>query len=199
NGDLFDFWFEYKTVIPAEYLKILSQLTFLREKNIQIDYVAGNHDFWMRDFLTRELDIKIYKDEYTFDYDNKKFWVYHGDGIAKNDKGYRLMKKVFRNPVNIKLYSLLHPDWGIPLAKFISHSSRKKSKYWDLKDAQDYLDYSSELMNKGYDYVILGHRHKPLEHSFNDEKKYVNLGDWISHNSYAIYEDGELKLKYWKK
>lgn len=197
NGDLFDFWFEYKYAIPKGYLDILSELYFLRKKGKEIFYIAGNHDFWMDRYLNEELGIELYKDEFEFEVDGYKFWVFHGDGIAKKDVGYRILKKIFRFRPNIWLYRWLHPDIGIPLAKKISHSSREASKYKDLKDEQDYIEYAQKIAQKGYDFIILGHRHQPTLEKV-ETKTYVNLGDWINHFSYAIYEQGKITLEFYK-
>lgn len=194
NGDLFDFWFEYKHVIPKGNLDILSLLYQLGETGTRIDYICGNHDFWMHDYLREELGIHIHKDEFSFTAAGKKFWVFHGDGLAKKDVGYRILKKIFRFGPNIWLYRWLHPDLGVPLAKKISHTSRESSQYKDLQDEQDYIDYALEKMGAGFDYVILGHRHQPQMEEF-DGKKYINLGDWIHHYTYAEFNGTDLYLK----
>jgi UDP-2,3-diacylglucosamine hydrolase len=124
-GDLFDFWLEYKYVIPKKHFVIIHQLARMREKNIKITYLAGNHDFWLGSFFDRELGIQTLNDEWTGEIEGKRFFLYHGDGVAKEDSGYRLLKKILRNPITNKLYQWIHPDLGIPLARFVSGSSRQ--------------------------------------------------------------------------
>ncbi len=196
NGDLFDFWFEYKHAIPKGYIDILSELYFLRQRNIRIDYVAGNHDFWMGSYLYDALGIHIYKDDLSFEADGKKIYVFHGDGLAKKDVGYRILKKIFRFKPNIWLYRWLHPDIGVPLAKMISHSSRQSSQYKDLNDQNDYYEFAEKIGRNGYDFVILGHRHKPEQKELK-HTSYINLGDWITHFSYAIFENGNINLRFY--
>ena len=116
-GDLFDFWFEYKHAIPKDQHEVLFMLSDLINQGIPIDYISGNHDFWMGDFFTDEIGVTIHKDYFDFEYNNLKLHLIHGDGLAKADGGYRFLKKILRNRFNIWLYKKLPPDWAIPLAK----------------------------------------------------------------------------------
>ncbi|MFZ0391566.1 MAG: UDP-2,3-diacylglucosamine diphosphatase [Calditrichia bacterium] len=196
-GDLFDFWFEYRTVIPRGYTRILCSLSHLRELDVEMHYIAGNHDFWMRNFLEDELNIHIHFDEYDCTISGKRFHIFHGDGIARHDKGYRFMKKIFRSRTNIFLYSLVHPDLGIPFAKWISSLSRKHTGSGNPPDDSDYVAAATQKFKEGFDYVIYGHLHFP-RHEVFAQKEYINLGDWITNYSYAEYRDKELELKRWK-
>jgi UDP-2,3-diacylglucosamine hydrolase len=197
-GDLFDFWFEYKYVIPKKYFIILRQLAKLREKNIEIHYLPGNHDFYLGTFFKDELGIHTYRNDWSGTIYNKKFYLYHGDGVAKNDKGYRILKRILRNPLNIKLFRLIHPDLGIPFARFISGSSRQYTDRINLKDHKDYIKFARERFIEGFDYVIMGHRHDPLSHE-EGGKKYINLGDWLTNFSYAIFDGNDLKIDFIKE
>jgi len=194
-GDLFDFWFEYKYVIPKKHFTVIRQLARMREKKIKITYLAGNHDFWLGEFFDRELGIQTFEDEWTGKIDGKRFFLYHGDGVAKKDSGYRLLKKILRNPVSIKLFKWIHPDWGIPFARFISGSSRLYTDRINLDDHADYIDFARNQFAEGYDYVIMGHRHNPYEHE-EKGKKYINLGDWLYNFSYAVFDGESLEIKY---
>lgn len=196
-GDLFDFWFEYRTVIPRGYMRVLGALGNLRELGKEIHYIAGNHDFWMRDFLSSELDITVHLDPTAFTIDEARFYIHHGDGLARHDRGYRLLKRVFRNRVNIFLYSLLHPDLGIPLAKWVSHLSRNHTAPAGPPDDSDYQREAQARFREGFDYVVFGHLHYPNLQCFGD-KTMVNLGDWIEHFSYAVFDGRELQLKTWR-
>jgi len=197
-GDLFDFWFEYRSTIPRGYTHILAALIRLRALDIEIHYIAGNHDFWMRDFLTTELDIPVHFDFLAHSLNGKKFFIQHGDGLSKKDVGYRMLKKIFRNKFNIFLYGLLHPDIGIPIAKAISSLSRKHSSQKEnSRDDSDYLDTAIKRLNEGYDFVVLGHLHQPCIKNIN-RKTYINLGDWITHFTYAVFDGKELRLLKWK-
>ena len=195
-GDLFDFWFEYKHVVMNEHHEVVEMLYNAIKNGLQIHYIAGNHDFWLGDFLEKTVGIHIYPDPVYVDIDSKRFYLNHGDGIAKRDRGYRLMKRVFRFKPNIKMYRWLHPDIGIPLAKFISGSSRKYTNNIDLKDHDDYINFAENMMNEGQaDFCLMGHRHNPLKHQFENGNTYINTGDWLYNFSYAYFENGNIHLK----
>jgi len=196
-GDLFDFWFEYKYVIPKKHFSVINQLARMREKDISITYLAGNHDFWLGRFFDRELGIQTAEDEWTEEIEGKQFFLYHGDGVAKKDYGYRFLKKLLRNRVSIKIYRWIHPDWGIPFARFVSGSSRHYTNRIDLHDHSDYIEFAQKRFSEGYDYVIMGHRHNPFVHEENG-KKYINLGDWIYYFSYAVFDGNKLEIRYYK-
>ncbi len=196
-GDLFDFWFEYRTVIPKGYTRILSGLSRLFELGMEMHYIAGNHDFWMKNYLTHELGIIMHFDDLEYTIRKKKFYIFHGDGLAKNDVGYRLLKRIFRNRLNIFLYSLLHPDLGIPLARWVSSLSRKHTRQDLPPNDEDYLKLALKKFEEGFDYAIFGHLHSPKIQEFG-QKIYVNLGDWIENFSYAEFDGRDLKLLEWK-
>ena len=199
-GDLFDFWFEYHWVIPNYYQRILSKMLILREKGIPITFVTGNHDFWMREFFPTQMGIKVYHGIHTTQLGGKQFFIFHGDGIIKRDIGYRLMKRFLQHPFIIKIYQFLHPDIGIPIARYASHLSRNHYQQ-DIKkqheEDQEYLNFAVEQFNKGYDFVIMGHSHRPMKVAVNS-RIYVNLGDWLSHFTYALFDGSQLTLKKWE-
>jgi len=192
-GDLFDFWFEYKYVIPKKHFTVIRQLARMRDKGIEITYLAGNHDFWLGSFFDRELGIQTRTDEWTGTLSGKRFYLFHGDGVAKKDHGYRILKKVLRNRLSIRIFRWLHPDWGIPLARFVSGSSRQYTNRANLNDHDDYIEFAREKFREGFDYVIMGHRHEPFEME-ETGKKYINLGDWLEHYSYAVFDGTDLKI-----
>lgn len=195
-GDLFDFWFEYRTVIPRRYINVIFALKRLSDKGIKIEYVIGNHDFWLGDFFESQLGILIHHDPICLTIDSKRYYVGHGDGLAKDDVGYRFLKKILRHPLNIKLYRLLHPDFGYKLALFCSNLSRNHRAVKD--NHSDYLSFARERFAEGFDGVILAHTHSPLEVTEHN-KTYINTGDWINNNSYAVLEEGRLRLEKWSK
>jgi len=196
-GDLFDFWFEYKYAIPKKHFRILNQLARLRAKNIEIHYLPGNHDFWLGEFFQKELGIFTYDNEWTGQLNGKRFYIYHGDGVAKKDVGYRILKRILRNKFNQKIFRYIHPDWGIPFARFVSGSSRQYTNQIKLNDQGDYILFAQKKFSEQYDYVIMGHRHKPFMYEEN-KKKYVNLGDWLENYSYAVFDEKDLVIKYFK-
>ncbi len=196
-GDLFDAWFEYRTVIPKGFHRLFTALEDLTSRGITVHYLAGNHDYWIRDFFRDQLGMKIYHDAFDITIQNKKIYIHHGDGLVSNDLGYRILKKILRNKVNIWLYSWLHPDIGITLARTSSKSSRQYTATKHYGEQDSMLQYAREKIKEGFDIVIMGHRHQPtftkVENGF-----YVNLGDWISHNSYAELDNGQITIQYWQ-
>ncbi len=194
-GDLFDFWFEYKTVIPKDYIRILSCLKEMTQEGVRIDYIAGNHDFWAGDFFQKELGLIFHPEPIRETIGNKTFYIIHGDGLKKSDGGYRLLKGIFRNRLNIFLYRWLHPDLGVPFAKWCSGSSRKHTANKDFGDEKEYIDFAETMFEDGVDHVILAHTHRPLEHKTGNGKSLVNLGDWIEHFTYAQFYDNTLTLQ----
>jgi UDP-2,3-diacylglucosamine hydrolase len=196
-GDLFDFWFEYRTVIRKGFTRILCGLKHLQERGIELHYVAGNHDFWMRGYLASEFGFQIHFDEVEWSFAKKHFYIFHGDGLAHDDGGYRLLKRVFRNRVNIFLYSLLHPDLGIPFAKWMSSVSRRHTSRDAPPPDDDYISRAVQKFDEGFDYAIFGHLHSPRYKKFG-KKIYVNLGDWIENFSYAKFDGKILQLLNWK-
>ena len=195
-GDLFDFWFEYQHVVPNQYFKVLYPIHQLIKNNVTVHFLPGNHDSWIRNFFTEQIGIIVHPDIFPSEMQSKKVFLFHGDGISKQDTGYRILKKIFRNRVNIFFYRLVHPDIGIPFAKLMSMGSRKHTAGRQFDDEQDYLDYAIEKFNQGYDYVIVGHSHRPLFKKVNNHVL-LNLGDWINHFSYGKLEGGNLTLNYW--
>lgn len=195
-GDLFDFWFEYRTVVPRRYFRIIFALKKLVDGGVKVEYITGNHDFGMDNFFETDLGIPIHQESLDITIDGKRLYVAHGDGLAKKDIGYRLLKKVLRNPLNIKLYRLLHPDIGFNLAQFFSNLSRNHREIKN-RDAE-YQQYAKARFAQGFDAVILAHTHQPQE--FNEEDHiYINTGDWITHFTYGKLEDGKMTLGYWRK
>jgi len=194
-GDLFDYWFEYRSVVPKGYFRLLSKLSDLRNRGIQISYLAGNHDFWLKDYLSEELGIKIFPGPIERTLSGKKFYLHHGDGLLKKDIGYRVLKRVLRNKVNIFLFSLLHPDITSWIARW---SSRKSRAYTSKKqfEGNDMVDFAKKKIHEGYDVVIMGHNHQS---QFRELGKgvYVNLGDWIHENTYAVFDGNKIQLKRW--
>lgn len=194
-GDLFDFWFEYKQAMPKDQFEVLYMLFELKKRGIKIDYISGNHDFWMDDFFEAQLGIKVHRDQLELNYDNKKLLLIHGDGISPQDKGYRILKKILRNRFNIWLYRKLPADFAISLAKKVSGSSREYTARRDHKFAADYENFAQNKIAQGYDAVAIGHLHLPVFKEFKGGV-YINTGDFINHFSYAKIANNNISLLY---
>lgn len=195
-GDLFDFWFEYKYVIPKHYFAFLHEFKRLSDQGVEMHYLAGNHDFALNSFFRDVLGIQTWLNEYEFELGARKFYLFHGDGIAKNDIGYRFLKRILRSKINQHIFKAIHPDVGIALAHLASGSSRKYTNQMNqLRDEGDYKEFAERQFARGIDYVIMGHRHNPLVHEVQG-KKYINLGDWIENFTYAVFDGSEISLRY---
>jgi UDP-2,3-diacylglucosamine hydrolase len=193
-GDLFDYWFEYKTVIPRYYYRTLTALHDMRKRGIGIEYVMGNHDFGHRDFFRDELDIPIFTDDIERTLYGRKFYISHGDGKAFNDNGYLLLKKVLRNPVSQKLFNLIHPDLGIRLASGTSRTSRSYTGKKDFGELEGQGNFARKKIDEGFDYVIMGHRHI-AEMTPYGRGYYINLGEWIKEPTYAEFDGAQVRLR----
>lgn len=201
-GDLFDFWFEYKKVIPRGFIRLQGKLAELTDRGIPVHVFTGNHDMWIFDYLPRELGVTLYRAPIVRTYGNKKFYIGHGDGLGPGDKGYKFIKKVFRNRLCQWLFARLHPNLGIGLANYFSKSSRAstgdESAY--LGDDKEFLvQFCREhLQNEGVDFFVFGHRHLPLDIAVGENSRYINLGDWLRYNTYAVFDGENMKLLEYK-
>jgi len=199
-GDVFDYWFEYKEVVPRGYVRLLGKLAELSDAGVEMHYFTGNHDMWVFDYLPKEIGLQIHRAPIQKEYNGKKFFLGHGDGLGPGDFGYKFIKKVFANKLAQWLFARVHPNTGIGLMKFFSRKSRIATGTSDdvyLGDDKEWLMiYCREVLQKEhYDYFIFGHRHMPLDKQLNGQSRYLNLGEWINHFTYAVFDGQELQLK----
>ncbi|WP_339625843.1 UDP-2,3-diacylglucosamine diphosphatase [uncultured Maribacter sp.] len=202
-GDLFDFWFEYKTVIPKGFTRTLGKLAELSDAGIDIHYFVGNHDLWMNGYFEEELNIPVYHKPQQYNINGISFFIGHGDGLGPDDKGFKRMKKVFTNPVAKWFFKWLHPDIGVRLAKHLSVSNKLIGGDDDAKflgnDKEWLVQYAHRKLElQHYDHFIFGHRHLPLEIPLKENSKYTNLGDWINYYTYAEFDGEKLSLREFK-
>ncbi len=203
-GDLFDFWYEYKTVVPKGYTRILGKLAEITDSGIPIHFFVGNHDMWMSGYFEQEFNIPVYHQPKTFQFNNKSFFIGHGDGLGPGDKGYKFIKKIFRNPLCHWLFGQLHPTWGMGLANYFSRKSKEKTGTSDEhflgEDKEWLLLFCRETLQKEhYNYFIFGHRHFPLDYKLTETSRYINLGDWIRIFTYATFDGTDMQLHEWKE
>jgi len=199
-GDLFDFWFEYRSVVPKGYVRILGKIAELTDRGIPIHFFTGNHDMWMSGYFEKELNVQVYQNPKMFSYNSKKFYIGHGDGLGPGDYGYKFIKRIFRNPICNFLFGLIPPHIGIGLANYFSKTSRAStggSEETFLGEQGEWLiSYCKDILKEeAFDYFIFGHRHLPIDYNLSAESKYINLGDWIKYDSYAVFDGFELALK----
>lgn len=199
-GDIFDYWYEYKSVIPKGYSHFFSQLRVLRDADIDIQIFTGNHDVWLFDYLTSEYGIPVHRSPLEITIQSKKVLLAHGDGLGPGDNGYKILKKVFTNKFSQWLWSRLHPNFALYIMQKTSSTSRK---YTDEQDGYkgletEWLTQYAELKQSESkrDYYIFGHRHMPIDYTLSDgHSRYINLGDWLYNYTYAEMENGKITLK----
>ena len=195
-GDLFDFWFEYRTVIPKGYVRLFAKLAELADAGVKLTYLAGNHDFWIREYFTEEFGMRIERDPIERVINGKRFYLHHGDGLLKNDSGYRFLKRVLRNRTNIALFSLVHPDLAARIAAWSSQKSRQYTSKREY-EGDDMTKFAAAKIADGFDFVVMGHNHVPCRRNIGSGV-YVNLGDWVSERTYAVFDGSSLELKTWE-
>ena len=201
-GDVFDFWFEYSAVIPKGFIRFQGKLAELADSGIKITLFKGNHDMWMFDYFVKELGIQVISDELILERNGKKFYLHHGDGLGPGDAKYKILKKIFSSTFCQWLFARIHPNFGVRIAKKWSKYSRlqnnQKEEFQDL--SKEWLvSYCKELLLKEhYDFLIFGHRHLPLDVQLG-KSRYINLGEWMNFNSYAVFDGENLELRYFKK
>lgn len=197
-GDLFDFWFEWRSVIPKETFPVLAQLRVLVNHGIQIHYLAGNHDFRLSGFLEKEVGVTTYPAEVDITFNGKRFYIYHGDGLLSRDRGYRIMKRIIRHPWSAAAYRLLHPDLGMAIARLTSRLSQDHLAIeYCPEDELEYEHFALDKLKCGFDIVVLAHSHHPVIKHFS-QGTYVKLGDWIDKFTYALWDGVNLSLRHWE-
>lgn len=202
-GDIFDYWFEYKHVIPKGHIKLISQLSQMRDQGIEIVFFTGNHDMWMFDYFTHELGIKIFTDPQNVQLQGRNIEIAHGDGLGPGDHTYKWVKKIFSNRICQWLFARIHPNTGIALMKYISGSSNREYGHDnEVKNIENewLISYCENHPERDkIDFFIFGHRHIAMDYTLsNDKTRYINTGDWLEYFSYAVLENGELTLKYFE-
>ena len=202
-GDVFDFWFEYKHAVPKGYVRLLGKLAELSDAGVSIYYFIGNHDMWMFRYLEDEMNIPIYRKPITRQIHDKTFFIGHGDGLGPGDTGYKIIKKVFANPVCQWLFHRLHPNFGIGLANYWSGRSREsnhdESQFLGT-DKEWLLQYANRKVDEvAADFFVFGHRHLPIDYTLkNGTSRYINLGDWMNYNSYAVFDGQDMSIHFLK-
>ncbi len=203
-GDLFEFWFEYRHVVPRGYVRLLGTLAELRDRGLQIDYFTGNHDLWMGSYFEEELGIATHRAPIRREHAGMHFLIGHGDGLGPGDKGYKRMKRVFSNPAAQWAFARLHPDFAVGLARLFSDSSRAATPEHErtfLGAEREWLVQYAErktARDPALDYCIFGHRHLPIEYLLrNGRSRYVNLGDWLDYQTYAVFDGLDVSLRQW--
>lgn len=202
-GDIFDFWFEYRHAIPKGFIRLQGKLAELRDAGIPISFFTGNHDMWMFDYFTNELGIPVYRDPQVLQIGNQKLLIGHGDGLGPGDVTYKFLKRFFNSRLCQWLFARLHPNIGIGIASYWSRKSRisnmKKEETFQGEDGEFLLVYCKEIERKEHhDFYVFGHRHLPLDLKISEHSRYINLGEWVHFNTYAVYDGQGVELKTFK-
>ncbi len=207
-GDIFDFWFEYKNVVPKGFVRLMGKLAEITDAGISVHLFRGNHDLWAFNYLDDEMGIKLHRKPVIRELMGKTFYLAHGDGLGPGDRNYKFLKAVFEFRPNQFLFRWLHPDVGAWIGNYFSHRSRlakmsqigKEEPYFEKEKEMLYhyaKDRAAEFPN--IDYFVFGHRHMPVITQINDKMKLVILGDWISHFSYGVFDGEKFELKQYIK
>ncbi len=198
-GDVFDFWFEYRKVVPRGYVRLLGKLAEITDSGIPVHWFIGNHDMWIFDYIPTEIGVIMHRLPIERTLSGKKLYIGHGDGLGPGDHGYKFIKKVFRAKFLQWLFARLHPNFGIGLADYFSQISRKSGQEADRtflgKDGEWLAIYCEELEQSAKrDFYIFGHRHLPMQIRLSTGAIYYNLGDWIRYFTYGVLDNNGFKL-----
>ena len=198
-GDVFDFWFEYKYVVPKGHVRLLGKLAELADSGIPIHIFTGNHDVWMFDYFKKQFGAEIHTEPIDIERDGKRFRIGHGDALGPGDHGYKFIKKVFTNPLAQRCFAALHPRFGVALARFFSRKSRESTGHKDeifLGKDEFLIQYCEEVIqSENIDYFIFGHRHLVIDHKLSNGSRYLNLGEWFKACNYAVFDGNELRMQ----
>ncbi|MCK5171682.1 MAG: UDP-2,3-diacylglucosamine diphosphatase, partial [Bacteroidales bacterium] len=188
----------YKRAIPKGFSRFLGKLCELTDSGILVHFFIGNHDMWIFDYLPKETGIILHREPLIKEYSGKKFYLAHGDGFGSSDRSYRFLKKIFASKFLQWLFARLHPNLGIWIADSWSNHSRysRETRPFEGEDKEWLIIYSKELLEKeSFDFMVYGHRHYPSDIKLNESCRYINLGDWLSHFTYAVFDGEDMLLK----
>ncbi len=198
-GDIFDYWFEYKRVVPRGFTRFLGKIAEITDSGIKVNFFTGNHDVWVFDYLPQEIGVEVFRHPVTREYGGKKFYIAHGDGLGPNQSGYKLLKWLFTNKPAQWMYARLHPNFATGFALRWSKKSRYNkgvsTEFLGI-DKEYLIVHAREILEKEhFDYFLFGHRHLPYEYDLNEKSKFFYLGDWIQSFTYAVFDGTDLQLK----
>jgi len=206
-GDVFDFWFEYKTVVPKGFVRLMGKLAEITDAGIPVHLFRGNHDLWAFNYLEKEIGIKLHRKPVIREIMGKTFYLAHGDGMGPGDRSYKFLKAIFEFRPNQLLFSWLHPDVGAWMGNYFSRRSRlskmsragREEASFD-KDKEMLFNHARKMADTfpNVDYFVFGHRHMPIITEINAKAKLIILGDWISHFSFGVFEAGKFRLEHFE-
>ncbi|HSV87392.1 MAG TPA: UDP-2,3-diacylglucosamine diphosphatase [Bacteroidales bacterium] len=199
-GDIFEFWFEYQTVVPKGFARLLGKLAEITDSGIPVFFFTGNHDLWTFGYLEQEIGLKIFNEPVGISCNGKSFLIGHGDGLGPGDLSYKIAKRAYNSRLLQRIFSYFHPGLGSKLVSLFT----KKERYSNRSDLQAVVDplneklvaYCNEILqSKHYDFFIFGHRHIPCDISLNGRARYINTGEWVNRFTYAVFDGNDMHLK----
>lgn len=196
-GDILDYWFEYRYVVPKGYVRFFGKIAELADSGIKIYWFIGNHDIWIFDYLPSELGVEIVDGSQIKQIDGKTFFIAHGDGLGDESRSFRMLRAFFRNRFCQRLYAGIHPRWTVPFALSWSRSNRVNGEdrpFGGDEPLQRFVTNYKE--DQKIDYFVFGHRHVAVDKSIGNNSRLIILGDWIKLYSYAVYDGNDLRLQF---
>lgn len=200
-GDMFDFWYEYKLVVPKGYTRLLGKISELTDNGVEVHFFTGNHDIWCGDYLQKECGVILHRQPQTCELGDKVFYLAHGDGLGDPDPKFKFLRWLFHNKMAQVLFSAVHPRWGVELGlTWAKHSRMKHGDGGDppyMGEQREYLVcYAKEYLktHPSINYFIFGHRHIELDLMLSHQTRMMILGDWIDQFTYAVYDGRQLTL-----
>lgn len=197
-GDIFDFWYEYKRVVPRGFTRFLGKIAEITDSGIPVHFFTGNHDVWMFDYLPNEIGVQLHRKPVVREFNGKKFYIGHGDGLGKGDYGYKLLKSIFTSRVLQWLFSRLHPNFSLWFGNRWSVRSRySKDVTYQFKGDEELIAKFAQqtLASENYDFFVFGHWHAATIHRLTPNANLVMLGDWIVNNTFACWDGQNMSLK----
>lgn len=199
-GDVFDYWFEYKWTVPKGYVRLFGAIADMVDGGVKVHFLKGNHDMWVYQYFEEEIGMIVHDGSVIFEDQGAHFFVDHGDGLGTGDRSYKAMRAILRNPFLQRSYARIHPSWGLRLMRKMSAKSRERHEE-DGEEIHDQpIRFAEEMIkDRHIDYFIMGHRHQAVDKLLSNGKShYINLGDWVTQNTYSIWDGESLQLKNWK-
>ena len=202
-GDIFDYWYEYRKVVPRGFTRTLGKLAEITDSGIPVHFFTGNHDVWVFDYLPSEIGVILHNEPYILELNGKRMFLAHGVGLGPGDPGYKLLRRIFRSKFMQWLYSKIHPNLSMRFAHWWSKKSRYSKGIAEAFQGEEnelQIVFAKETLKKEhFDYFIFGHRHVPMNYPLNPDSRLINLGEWIFSNTYAMFDGTLLELKQYGK
>lgn len=202
-GDVFDFWFEYKLVIPKGFVRLQAKFAEFTDAGIPVHFFHGNHDLWQFGYFEKELGVQVHANPIIREINGKRFYIGHGDGLGPDQLRFKTILWIYRNRLFQRLFAFFHPYIGISIANWFSHQSKLKTfdgNFTFYEEKEFLIRFCRSLLQREhFDYMVFGHRHLPMVYQLNEQSQYINLGDWIGFNSFAEFNGHTLELKTFEK